>query len=313
MPASRVLLLIPLCLCTAAVSLPAQDTDLPAWRVTKATLYRAFTSAREHLPAASAALELAHQASITSLEGRPAEAEVLAERSFAILKDAAPNGPLLLEPLQTLAAAQLDQKKIGKARETTRRMREIPTSRPEDRARVEGTIGALQQMEGRHDESEIHYRNAWAAWQQAGKVNTAEASTVLSCLGTLYTHAGRYSEAEQMLDRALALLNASRNATRLDRIKLWNNRAVLYGRLARWRPAEAEMRNAVKAAEGDPPLDPVYLATLLTNFAQILRATRHTAEARAVETRAGDVRQRLPQKTVVDVTELPVRVQKYLW
>ncbi|MEO8370325.1 MAG: tetratricopeptide repeat protein [Candidatus Solibacter sp.] len=311
MPAPKTLLLIPLGLCTC---LAAQDSVAPEpapWRATKTSLYLAFTSARQHLPAASAALELARQASATSLEGRPAEAEVMAERSFAILKEATPANPLLLDPLQTLASAQLDQRKIGSARETVRRMREIPAPRPEDKARVEGTVGALRQIEGHPAEAETHYRNAWAAWQQAGKANSAEASTALTCLGTLYTNAGRYAEAEQMLDRALAVLNASRNATRLDRIKLWNNRAVLYGRQAKWRPAETEMRNAVTAAQTGPPLDPVYVTTLLANFAQILRASGHTAEARAIETRAAAVRQRLPQSTVVDVTELPVRVQKY--
>src|SRR4051794_30910270 len=107
MPASRLLFVI----ATAIVPLAAQESPEP-WRTTKTTLYLAFTSARQHLESARTGLELARQASLTSLEGRPGEAEALAERSFALLKDAAPPGPLWLDPLQTLAAAQLDQKKI---------------------------------------------------------------------------------------------------------------------------------------------------------------------------------------------------------
>ena len=321
MPHPQIRLLIPLCLFAASLPLSAQDqADSPAapppvprsepWRATKTSLYLAFTSAREHLPVARAALDLARQASLTSLDGRPGEAEILAERSLALLKSAAPSSTLLLDPLQTLAAAQLDQQEIGRARETVRKIRDIATTRPEDKARVEGTLGAIEQIEGRPAEAETHYRNAWAAWQQAGKSNSAEASTILSCLGTLYTAAARYREAEQMLERALAVLGAAQNATRLDRVKLWNNRAVLFGRQAKWHAAETEMRTAIAAADSGPPLDPVYLATLLTNFAQILRGNRHTAEARAAENRAAIVRQSIPRKNVVDVTELPARRQK---
>jgi len=127
MPAPKFLPLIALCMSTANVPLAAQDTAQPdpaPWRATKTSLYLAFTSARRNLPSATAALDLARKASVAALEGRPAEAEVLAERSLARLKQVAPAGPLWLEPLQTLAATQLDQKKIGRARETVRRIRD---------------------------------------------------------------------------------------------------------------------------------------------------------------------------------------------
>ena len=288
MPFSRLLL----ALATTIVPLAAQEPAEP-WRTTKTALYLAFTHARQHVESARAGIELAHQASLSSLEGRPGEAEALAERSFALLKDVAPPSPLWLDPLQTLAAAQLDQQKIGKARETVRRMRELPTSRPEDRARVEGTAGALEQITGSPDRAETHFRNAWAAWQQAGKADSAEASTVLIA-SARSTPTRAATPRPNNVDRALAALNASRNGTRLDRIKLWNNRAVLYGRQSKWRAAESEMRAAVVAAGSDPPLDPLYLATLLSNFAQILRGNHHGAEARANDDH-GDGNRRLAE------------------
>ena len=112
-----------------------------------------------------------------------------------------------------------------------------------------------------------------------------------------------------MLGRALATLSSAGSTAWLDRIKLRNNLAVLHGRQGQWRRAEEDQREAIAMADRAVQLDPVYLATMLTNYAQILRKNRHAAEARAIEARAVALRSRNP---VVDVTELGRR-QNYLW
>jgi tetratricopeptide (TPR) repeat protein len=275
------------------------------WRATKSTLYQAFTGAIGRYEESRVGLGLAQQASAISLSGRPAEAEALAERSFAVLKSRYPaDHPILLQPLQILTSALLDQRKIGRAREAVQRMRAVNARRPEDRALLAGATGALLQVEGRHPEAEALYLEALAAWQVAGKGESAEAATVLSSLGTLYIHAQRYDEARGTLDAALARLSPG-----LDRIKLLNNRAVLKGRQGRWPSAEADLREAVAMADREPKLDGVYMATLLTNYAQVLRRNRRVHEARRVEARAAATRS--PSSGVVDVSEWSRG--KYLW
>jgi tetratricopeptide (TPR) repeat protein len=291
---------------------PALTQPREPWRETKTSLYLTFTSAMQRYDVSRQGLTLAREASRTSLSGRPEEAEALAERSVAILRNRYPsNHPILLQPLQILASARLDQRKIGKARDTIRTMRTLALERPEDRALLAGTAGALLQMEDRLDEAESLYRNALAVWRESGNDNSAQAATILSCLGTLYIHAGRYREAQQSLDQALAVLSRARDAVPLDRIKLLNNRGVLYGREGRWAEAEADLRGAISTADTEAHLDPLYLSTMLVNFAQILRKNHHAPEARAMEARAAVLRS-AASKTVVDVSEFPAG-KKFLW
>jgi len=91
-----------------------------------------------------------------------------------------------------------------------------------------------------------------------------------------------------------------------------NNRAVLNARQLRWRGAEGDLRSAVAIADRESQLAPVYLATLLANYAEVLRKNHHVREARAAESRAVALRRNSASKNVIDVTEFPTRA-KFLW
>jgi tetratricopeptide (TPR) repeat protein len=250
-------------------------------------------------------LSLYDMAVVMARSGQLAGAEAFAERALAILaKNRPPDDPVLLRPLQTLASVRYEQGKMARAREAFQKMESIRLERPEDRALVHGTAAALLQAEGRNSEAETEYLKTLAAWDESGRGESADGASVLSGLGGLYIAEGRFKDAGRTLDRALAVLDASADTVPTDRIKALNTRAVLRVRLGKWAEAEQDLRSAVSTAERDARMDPAQLASLLANYAYVLRKIHRGKQARAVESRAAEIRARAPANEVVDVTEL---------
>lgn len=243
-----------------------------------------------------------------AFSGRLAEAEVFAERSLAILEERFPPGDLvLLRPLQVLASAELEQRKIAKARQALRKMQSIHVESPVDRAIVHGISAALLHAEGRYRDAEPQYLAAVAAWEQAGRGQTAEAAMVLGGLGALYIAAGRYLDAARILDRALAVVASAADAVPTDRIKLLMVRAAVHTRQREWREAEAELRSALSTADHDTRLAPPDLRVLLASYAQALRKNHRKSEARSIESRAAALPANSWTDSVVDTSELAAR------
>src|SRR5262249_1600190 len=121
-------------------------------------------------------LVLSNLAALMTVSGRLAEAEVFAQRSLSILeKSYPPEDPVLLRPLQILAAARFEQGKTARAKEAFNRMRLIRCVRPADCALVYGLAGALLHAEHKLSEAESEYLASIHAWEEAGRGDSADA------------------------------------------------------------------------------------------------------------------------------------------
>lgn len=282
-------------------------TQAAGGRLEKAeTALSAALAGDAHSPEHSCAgLILSNLAASMAVSGRLAEAERFSERSVTILSQSVPpDDPVLLCPLQILAAARFEQGKTGMAREAFKRMQSIRIERPADRALVHSMAAALLHADGRFPEAESENLAAIRALEQAGRGATADAGAVLNALGSLYIEEQRLDEARRMLDRAFTIFTNDEGAVPMDRIKLLNVRGVLHTRLGEWRQAEQDLSEAVSMADRESRVDPVALASLLADYAYVLRRNHRGREARAIEVRAAALRDKGTADSVVDVTEL---------
>jgi tetratricopeptide (TPR) repeat protein len=248
---------------------------------------------------------LGNMARTMAVFGNIAEAERLAERSVRILERLyPPDDWTLLRPLQILAAVRLESGETARAREAIRRIQSIRIKRPEDSAVVHATVGALLQIEGRRSEAEAEYHDAFRAWEEAGRGDSADAAALLQCLVALYLEEERLDEARQALDRSLAIFNRAKDVLPVDRIKFLDLRSVLHGRLGEWQQAEQDLRDALSMADREPFVDPPLLRWMLVNYSYVLRRNHHRREARSIEARRAALPADRGTADVVDLTDL---------
>lgn len=252
-----------------------------------------------------AGLVLNNLASRMAVLGRLADAEMFAKRSVDVLEKSYPaDDPILLAPLQILAAVRLEQGKRGGAIEAFGRMRSIRIERPENRATVHSLAAALFQVEGRHQEAESEYFAALNSWEEAGRGETADAGAVLNSLAALYVEEQRFGDARQLLDRALTIFASANNTVAMDRIKFLSIRAALHARQGEWREAEQDLHDAVTLDDREGKVDPFALRKLLTNYALALRKNHRRKEARVIESRLAALDRDHQARTLVDVADL---------
>jgi hypothetical protein len=250
-------------------------------------------------------LVLHNMAVFEAVSGQLAEGEQFAARSSKILSEVFPHdNPVLLRPLQVLAATWFEQGETGKAREAFNRMRLVRLNGPEERALVHGMAAALLHTEGRRREAESEYLAATAAWEQAGRGNTPDASALLIALGSLYIEERRLDDAGRALGQASLALAAALDTLPMDRIKLLTVQATLCARQRQWGEAEQDLRDVLSIADGGTPVNPRVLQRILTDYARMLRKNRHGREARSVEARASAIPVNWRIDGVVDVADL---------
>jgi tetratricopeptide (TPR) repeat protein len=291
--------------CVEPVQAAATQVHAGRLREAETTLSSMLAAGGNGLEPSCAGLILNQLAAIMDVSGRAAEAEAFAERAVNTLAAIyPPNDPVLLRPLQILAAARFEQGKTGKARMAFQKMRLIQAQGPEDRALVHGMAAALLQKEGRGKQAEWEYLESLNAWNESGRGDTADAAAVLGFLSLLYIYEQRLDDAGRALDRALAILGTARDAVPLDWIKLLNIRAVLHGRQGDWREAEVDLQRAISAADHEVGLAPVFLSSMWANYSQALRKNHKQREAHSAWARAATFRTQGAQHSVVDVTDL---------
>lgn len=271
----------------------------------EAALAEAMGNVSNRFEPACGGLLLHNLATIMYLSGRFAEAERLAERSVSTLEPIiGPNTMGLLRPLHVLASARLEQGKIGKAREALIKMRRIPLERAEELMLVHGAAANVFHAEGRFADSESEFRSALAEWERAGKPSGAEVASLFGGLASLYLSAERLDDAARVLDRAWAALTTAPNAVPMDRIRLLQVRAALDQRKGDWRQAEADLEQAIALARVEPRSDEDLLASMITDYAQLLRKHHQRREDRTIAQSAGALRGHSARDNTVDVTEL---------
>jgi tetratricopeptide (TPR) repeat protein len=248
---------------------------------------------------------LNNMAAFLSVSGRSEDGARLAEQSVRTLETVyPPNDPLLLRPLQLLATSRFDMGMMGKAREAFRRMQAIRVEEPEDRALLHGMGAALSEAEGRLPEAEANYLAALQAWKEAGSGEGADTAAILGGLGSLYIKQHRLSEAQQALDRGLAILSSAKDAVSIDRVKLLHVRGVLQAWQDDWQGAEQDLHDALTIVDREPWVDPFILRTVLNNYAAVLRRNNHKREARVIEARSAKIQVNHTSASIVDITDL---------
>jgi tetratricopeptide (TPR) repeat protein len=259
-----------------------------------------------------AALIFNNLAAIMQVSGRVGEAEVFALQAINILERSYPSDdPALLRPLNILATARFEQGKTAKAREAFQRMQAIRTPQPLDRALVHGMGAALLQREGRRREAESEYLQALALYKDAGWENTVEAALILGEVALLFSEEHRFDEAQRALDNTLRMLNEAKGTVPMDRIKVFNFRAILHAREGQWQVAADDMGQAIALAEQETQRAPVTLLSILHNYAFILRKAHRKEEAKSVESRAAMLQRAHPAPDqIVDLTELSAETKR---
>jgi tetratricopeptide (TPR) repeat protein len=275
------------------------------------TLAAALASGADVAQASCGGFVLNNMAALMAVSVRIAEAERLAERSFKILeKIYPPDDPVLLRPLQILAATRVEQGKIAKAREAYKRMQLIRIQSPEDSALVHGAAAPLLQVERRRGEAETEYLAAFQSWADAGQGETADAGAILNALGSLYIEEHRLDDARRMLDHALTIFSHATDAIPMDRIRLLLVRGVLYARQGEWQKAEQDLCDALSVADRQLKFDSFALRSLLSSYAVILRKNHRRKEARSIEARAAALGRNHTTEDVVDVTGLLAKLKR---
>jgi tetratricopeptide (TPR) repeat protein len=250
-------------------------------------------------------LVLTDMASRAAVSGWLADAATLAERALRLLEhEYPPDDPVLLRPLHVLAASRFGNGETARAREAFQRMQLIRIERPEDRVLVHDVGAWLLENEGRYREAESEYAGALYELERAGLGNTMDAGAIFNALGSLFIKEHRLDDASRALDRAVAISTSATDAVPVDRMKTLHIRGVLHTRQREWAQAERDMRDALSIADGEPRPDPVALASLLIDYAQVLRRNHHSREARSIEVRAAGLHGSFATNAVVDVTEL---------
>lgn len=250
-------------------------------------------------------MTLHNRATMIALAGRSIEAEVLGEQSLRILdKLVSPNDPIRFRPLQLLWSVQMQQGKLGKARQTFQSMRTLRLHQPRDLAMFYGAAAAQLHGEGRYKEAEQAYFQALAACKEAGRGESTEMATLLVGLGTTQSVQERYSDAVKTLDRAFAIVNSAKDTIPMDLVNILSVRAALYAWLGRWQSAEEDLKSAISIVDRDTRLDTDALKRLLVNYAYVLRKIRRPKEARSIEARAEALQTPGWKNAIVDVTEL---------
>ena len=250
-------------------------------------------------------LMLHNLAALTLISGSFAEAELLAERSIAILEPLlGPENSGLLRPVHVLFSARLDQGKIGRARESFMEMQLIGARTSEERALLHAAEAALLQAEGRFAESELAFRLALRDWPATGKSDGSGLASVLCGLASLYLAQERLQNAADVLDRAFAVLSVAEDAAPADHLKLLRLRAALERRQGEWRKVGEDLGEAMKLALVQREPDSNQLAALMTEYAEALKHQHRRREARVFEKRAAAARAIAHGNGVVDATEL---------
>ncbi len=125
-------------------------------------------------------------------------------------------------------------------------------------------------------------------------------ATSLNNLAVLYNAQGKYTEAEPLYQRSLAIREKALGPEHPDVAQSLNNLAVLYNAQGRYAQAEPLYQRALAIREKALGPEHPNVATVLENYAALLHKLNRDAEADKMEARAQAIRakhaQEIPQR-----------------
>lgn len=281
--------------------------QIAAGRLTEAQrgVLDALDTASNRLERVCAGLLLNNLAAGLQMSGRLDEARTYAERAVKQYQTALPaSDSAYLAPLHTIATVDLEQGQTTRARQVLLKMRHVYATDPEDRVLILTLGASLLVREGKHEEAKSQFLNALSALTEAGKQNSADASTIRGQLACLYLQEQRFHEAVTLLNTALSMLDSAQDEKPLNRIKLLNARGVAWARLHHWRNSESDLAWAVSLCREQRSMDSAELESILRNYAYALKKM-HRRQARSVKNLAAAIQSaNAASRHVVDFAEL---------
>jgi tetratricopeptide (TPR) repeat protein len=195
-----------------------------------------------------------------------------------------------LAPLTNLAEVYLARKQFSPAEKLLRHALELSTEKlgPEH-AQTAAILTYLS-------DSALHQRDFAAAASLSEralavlrKIHTPpdpELAVAVDNLGTMYRALGRRQDSDRMYIEAAEILEQSKQPEHPAWIRAWADLSYVYGDQGKYGEAEALLKRSL--ALGEKALGPSHpmLARVLTEYAALLRRTKHKSEAKKLEARA---------------------------
>ena len=151
------------------------------------------------------------------------------------------------------------------------------------------TAGMKAYQEGRYAEAEQLLTAALKEAEKFGKQDPRLA-TILNSLALLYSKQGKYTEAEPLYQRALAIYENALGPEHPAVALSLNNLAALYQTRGKYAQAEPLYRRALSILTKSLGPDHPSVATMLGNYADLLRKMDRDSEAEKMEARAQAIR-----------------------
>ncbi len=149
--------------------------------------------------------------------------------------------------------------------------------------------GAAAYQQGNYAEA-VKQTKAALSLAEAFAPDDPRLATTLNNLGEFYRAQGKYTEAEPLYKRALAIYEKALGPEHPHVAVSLNNLGEFYRAQGRYAEAEPLLKRALAIVEKALGPDHPNVATSLENYATLLRKTRRTTEAAKLEARAKAIR-----------------------
>ena len=153
-----------------------------------------------------------------------------------------------------------------------------------------GNLADFYHAQARDDEAEPLYWESLALLERIEGPNAPRVARFVADLAGFYTALDRYEEAEPLFLRALDTLERELGLSHLDALMVRTGLAGLYLQQLRYTDAEAIYREVLATMLDAPNADQDHLATVLQEYALVLRQTDRNTDALALEARARALR-----------------------
>ena len=153
-----------------------------------------------------------------------------------------------------------------------------------------GNLAGFYHAQARDDEAEPLYWESLALLERIEGPDAPRVARFVADFAGFYTALDRYEEAEPLFLRAIGTLEWELGPTHLDVLMVRTGLAGLYLQQTHYAEAEAIYREVLATLIDMPDADRDQLATVLREYAIVLRQTDRETEADALEVRARALR-----------------------
>jgi tetratricopeptide (TPR) repeat protein len=174
---------------------------------------------------------------------------------------------------------------------------EAKPAAPDDGRTAMGLVNSayLHMKQGEYKRAEELYRRALEIDQKAGRPEYPSIAMDLSSLANAYCAQGLYDKAEALYKRSTQITEKALGADHPDVARRLIPLARCYGRAGKYAEAEAVLKRAIQMLDKPGPQVHLSLITVLGHYSRLLHALDREAEAKQIEARIEEIREKLTQ------------------